>query len=194
MRLLTKSCLTLAGGLLLIAVPSRADTFTFNDLTQSFSVSSLIHDGSSDTISKLSCGVSPIGTEFCFFDVSSNDPNATITAPQNQLLAVGEPDFVLVSDLLGLNLTLNSAGTPTGYILSFLSDPLSRNPTCNSLGTCQIAETGQVQPVFSVTWSNGTTDTIQFASDVDTPEPASLILLATGLLGVAGAARRKWLA
>jgi len=50
-----------------------------------------------------------------------------------------------------------------------------------AISTC-IQETGGIQPLGTVTWSDGTVDTIQFVSDTDIPEPTSIILLSTVLV------------
>jgi PEP-CTERM motif len=44
-----------------------------------------------------------------------------------------------------------------------------------------------------VTWSNGTTDTISYQSDAPgvVPEPASMVLLGSGLLALAGYVKKR---
>ncbi|MGB2887432.1 MAG: PEP-CTERM sorting domain-containing protein [Candidatus Acidiferrales bacterium] len=58
-------------------------------------------------------------------------------------------------------------------------------------------EDGTEQTGITITWSNGTKDTIKFASDVEStsavPEPSSVLLVGSGLLGLVGSVRRKLL-
>ena len=57
---------------------------------------------------------------------------------------------------------------------------------------CQATEGGTIQ-IAGPTWGDPVTDTIVFESSPSaTPEPASLFLLGTGLLGIGGAIRRKF--
>ncbi|MFY9528128.1 MAG: PEP-CTERM sorting domain-containing protein, partial [Candidatus Acidiferrales bacterium] len=69
--------------------------------------------------------------------------------------------------------------------------------TCDQLGGCQMREDGTEQTGITITWSNGTKDTIKFASDVEStsavPEPSSVLLVGSGLLGLVGSVRRKLL-
>src|SRR5260370_18841241 len=124
LRPLTKSFLTLVGGLLLIPVPGRADTFTFNDLTEA--MISVTQVGSSDSFS----------SQICTFEewevaVLSSDPNATIRSVSGSNIFVSESDGVNISDQLGLGLIVNTNSIDIGYITSISSDP---NP-----GTCASA-------------------------------------------------------
>ena len=52
-------------------------------------------------------------------------------------------------------------------------------------------ENGAVQTIAEFRWSDGTIDTIQFKS-IEIPEPSTLLLLGTGMLGVGTAGRRKY--
>ena len=63
---------------------------------------------------------------------------------------------------------------------------------CVDIGGCSLSEDGTVQYLGTVTWSDGSVDSISFQGDVDpvpTPEPSSLILLASALILVAGVRR-----
>lgn len=57
---------------------------------------------------------------------------------------------------------------------------------------CNVVETGGLQfPGINVHWNDGTVDTVGFQSDAPVPEPASLILLGSGLAFVGGFLRRR---
>ena len=62
-------------------------------------------------------------------------------------------------------------------------------------GGCNVVESGDLQfPGITITWSDGTTttaDSIGFQSDPPVPEPASLILLGSGLALAGGFLRRR---
>jgi PEP-CTERM motif-containing protein len=90
------------------------------------------------------------------------------------------------------------------YVLQFISDLTTPLFACNQISNlgCNLVEDGTVQPLGTVNWSDSTTDTLQFQSDVsDVPEPSSILLLLTGFAGLRFAklrrkvaARKKWLA
>jgi hypothetical protein len=75
------------------------------------------------------------------------------------------------------------------YQVQILIEPdgLSGLP-CIAETACLVREDGLLHTVDTITWSDGTVDTIKFQS---VPEPASLLLVGTGLLLLAGIIKRK---
>ena len=61
---------------------------------------------------------------------------------------------------------------------------------CSS-GPC-IVESGDIQTFWALYWSDGTIDTFEFKSTEPAPEPSTLLLLCTGILGVGATGRRKY--
>jgi hypothetical protein len=59
---------------------------------------------------------------------------------------------------------------------------------CNGESGCNVRENGLLYTLDTITWSDGTVDTINFRA---IPEPSSLVLVGTCLLGLAGIFRRK---
>ena len=76
------------------------------------------------------------------------------------------------------------------YQVQILIEPdgLSGLP-CIAETACLVREDGLLHTVDTITWSDGTVDTINFQS---VPEPASLLLVGTGLLLLAGIIKRKF--
>jgi len=92
------------------------------------------------------------------------EPNASTT----------NPFMVTFSDFI------NIVATPSGAFITFESDieGVNRFVDC-TLVPCTV-ETGGIQTVTQLLWSDGTLDTIQFESDIsDVPEPSAVMLLAT---------------
>lgn len=55
-----------------------------------------------------------------------------------------------------------------------------------------IVESADVQTFWALYWSDGTIDTFEFKSTEPAPEPSTLLLLCTGMLGVGTMGRRKY--
>lgn len=91
----------------------------------------------------------------------------------------------LIANFTGLPATLASATETDSGFLAGVSEPLSNSSTATSL-TMDAFYFG-FQPGTSTTQ----TDALTFGSTSPTPEPSSLFLLGTGLLGMMGIARRK---
>lgn len=195
-----------------VAHTTRADgTFTFNDLSDSVPVS---FTGSRGVVN-VSCGASNAPEE-CNFDITPPAPGVTLvsafgttfadfTAHGTQPAAVyiGEPSTE-IGDGGSTSLSLAKLSdrvTPvfldsTHLFVDFLSDaegPNGFNCSQAPSGSCNFFENGQIQTAGQVVWSDGSIDTVKFQSDV-TPEPATMLLFGTGLLGIGFAIRRKHLA
>jgi hypothetical protein len=210
MKPLTKRVLTLAALLavpLFVAVQVRADTIVIHDLTDTASVT---QTGTSTTVSAIPCPPSnPCTGEDSYFTIAAptalGGPNAitaftdyaghtyTLTPPTpfSAGYALTESgDLTAVSDEIDFEL---DSGTGLATIL-FSSD--SENPLalCNGVN-CIEPETGLPQTLGVITWADGTTATVQVQSDINdvVPEPSSLLLFGTGLIGVAGTLKRKLL-
>jgi hypothetical protein len=105
----------------------------------------------------------------------------------NVTFAFLEPGSQTVSDLITLQVFPSTTPGITSFSAGFTSDtesPLASPPA----GAQLIFETGDFQTLYSATDANGNTLIFKYASDAPAvPEPASLLLLASGLLALAGA-------
>jgi hypothetical protein len=78
--------------------------------------------------------------------------------------------------------------TPASTVMDFLSDP---NDFVAGPADATVVEDGTLQNVFSYLNDRGETVSINVQSDVEMPEPASLVLLGGALLGFAALRRRR---
>jgi len=185
--------------------PLEATTFTliFHDLTDTLTVTAGGREltGACSTASgEELCAVElpPPVTPTGFATLVSVVPASGSFGPGNQI-DIAEPNNTkFVSDEFTLGFDLTSI-KPQAVDVGFFSD--LEAPfifLCNrTLAPCQLTEDGTVQTAATATWSDGTVVNIEFQSDVDeggsttVPEPSSIILLATGVLGALLAPRRN---
>jgi hypothetical protein len=172
-----------------IVFPIRAATILFSDLTDEVTLT-----GSSRIV-----GVSCI-VGFGFAGEPVEVCSGTVSAPS--LIATITQIAILGRDSPGGGIAFYSEASPSGTILSdavdfdfsvsdsspaliFTSDIDSSPVLCSAIGGCATAETGGIQTAGSITWSDGTVDTIQLQSDA-VPEPSSLplLLILAMMLGV----------
>jgi hypothetical protein len=97
------------------------------------------------------------------------------------------PLFDLESDLFS-GLFFQPAGAYRGNLAIMNIPP---GISCNSESGCNVRENGLVYTLDTITWSDGTVDTIKFQAIQAIPEPSSLVLVGTCLLGLAGIFKRK---
>ena len=189
-----------------LAVQSEADniTITFKDANEAISASTT---DTSNRVQVVECPDLAAPFENCIVHVSQPSAGATISSanfpfqPGNTTVLIGDPGGSTISDLLGYgpcSLPNCSGGGTSGppfvaYNLNFNSDPSTEAPfgslgdSCS--GGCQVIETGAEQLAGTVTWSDGSVDTINFNSDTEVPEPSSFLLILPGFAAMCAARR-----
>jgi hypothetical protein len=166
-----------------------ADSLTvfFSDSTSTLSV---IISPPSSRASHINCFNSP-AVQDCSVQLAPNTAGATISTALPQQLWIKDPGTTNVSDRLFIS-NLGTSGSPILYFEFISADPPTLDCSQNSPNGCQLTEDGTVQFAIAVNWSDGTQDTVNFQSGpAPVPEPASMLLLGTGLVGLAGVVRRK---
>lgn len=205
MKTLVK-CFMLIASLIMMNPPARADVFTIHDDTESPFVT---HDAGTVT-SFLSCSDPE---DFCEIDIirSGAFPTAITGHDGSTLIPVGPPSAVYSTRVDepggGQSDRYNIVTYADSFAQVFFfsdnlpgggsTDPCFYNPhpLCASAPGYpelpSIVETGGVQLAGNIYWSDGSVDTINFISDVEAPEPGTLFLLGSGLLGLGYFTRRR---
>jgi len=194
-----------------LAIQSEAGniTITFDDSTDTISVSTT---DTTNRVHAVSCPDPAASFEGCNVIITRPSAGATISSadfpfqqPGTNTVVIGDPGGSTVSDLLGYgqcsqpNCGTGSPSPPAlgvAYSLHFNSDPSTEAPfgslgdSCSAVtGGCQIIETGTEQPVGKVLWSDQTVDAINFISNTEVPEPASILLFLPGFAAMCAARR-----
>ncbi len=193
---------------LVIQSEAAGVVITINDSTDSIFVSTT--NDPAGRVTAFDCPVPVAGIEQCVVVVTPPAGGVAISSanfpfqPGNTTVVIGDPDGITVSDLLGyVQCSTGNCSVPNqppsppapgvSYELNFSSDPPSETPfpnSCSALaGGCQIIETGFEQLAGTVTWNDGTVDTITFISDTEVPEPASFLLMLPGFAAMCAARR-----
>jgi PEP-CTERM motif-containing protein len=174
---------------------ARADTITFVDTSNTITVT---HDGSDHTVALFNTQTSSFGScsadETFQCDVFISSPAGATTASPPTSLNIAEAGVdptLAVSDYLDVPTIEDSPS----YLVIFASD--RPNDPSSTIGLTPIpgpvtTETGGVQTAFTLSWTDGTSDTIRFQSDLDpVPEPGTLTLFGSGILSLVGLARKR---
>jgi len=179
---------------LFIVQPASADNFRFVDINNIIDVNQIVPSGTQTnghtfTVNS-GCGSGAANNENvpCVITISSPTGNPTSPTQSLNIAEAGQTQFV--SDTV--TASPGSSGTHS-YSVTFTSDPPGDSSGLAPIsGAPSKNENGNVQDAFTLHWNDGTSDTIQFRSDVDpVPEPGTIVLFGSSLVMAGGFLRRR---